>query len=307
MSPYEPTFYLLKRRLPASESGNLLGRVIRRYEDPTLDYTPESPSAALTPDVFSRFVLGPQHDDYVRFTAQTSHTNDRWLKFLTKLSSSQSTSGATTVSAPRITTRRLKLEGEYFAALKATPEVRRRMLEMCPAGDKVYLVVGTMSVRGGTFDRATSRTNGRTVGVSLPLAAAAGAAAMAHGVVLPCGAADVVPEAEAGVTRKQTAASVESFRTAAGGDDDGDEVFAISCKVITRTWQGLGRDVRVKARQPEYRGGQHFGESDESDSESEDEEDEEMEAAAAEGLLLSDGGIEGRSEGVFQPFGTDVA
>jgi hypothetical protein len=45
--------------LQVSESGSLLGRVIRRYEDPTLDYTPESPSAALTPDVFSRFLLGP--------------------------------------------------------------------------------------------------------------------------------------------------------------------------------------------------------------------------------------------------------
>jgi hypothetical protein len=74
--------------LQVSESGSLLGRVIRRYEDPTLDYTPESPSAALTPDVFSRFLLGPQHDHHARFTAQTSHTNDRWLKFLTMLLSS---------------------------------------------------------------------------------------------------------------------------------------------------------------------------------------------------------------------------
>jgi hypothetical protein len=282
---HEPTFYLLKHRLPPSESANLLGRIISRYQDPTLEYTPESPSATLSQ--FNDFLLPPQHDHNARLTTQTTHSSSRHLKYLTRLSSSQTTTAATTVTSPCITTRRLKREQDYFDALKAVPDVRRKMLEMCPVGGRVYLVVGTMSLRAGTFHRTALAEGARSVGVAVPM----GIAAAAAGVSLP-GIGDALPGVDVGVRRAGSVGSRASFETGVGGGEDGgEEVFAVACKVVKRTWRELGRGVTVRSRQPEYRGGQHFGESDEDSDEMSDEEGElgeEEEAALAEGFELGD-------------------
>ncbi|KAG7284485.1 hypothetical protein NEMBOFW57_010860 [Staphylotrichum longicolle] len=214
---YEPTFYLLKHRLPASESTNLLGRIIRRYQDPTLDYTPESPSTTLPS--FPTFLLPAQHADHARLTAQTTHSTSAHFKFLTSFSTTSSTTGTTTVTPPRITTRRLKREADYFAALKAVPEVRRKVLDMCPVSDKVYLVVGTMSVQAGTFSSTSLTQRGRGGGVEVPLALAAGAAALGVGVPLPGGLlGEVLPEVDVGVER-----AGEHF---GAGDEDSDEEWS---------------------------------------------------------------------------------
>lgn len=285
---YEPTFYLLKHRLPASESTNLLGRIIRRYQDPTLDYTPESPSTTLPS--FPTFLLPAQHADHARLTAQTTHSASAHFKFLTSFSTTSSTTGTTTVTAPRITTRRLKREADYFAALKAVPEVRRKVLDMCPVSDKVYLVVGTMSVQAGTFSSTSLTQRGRGGGVEVPLALAAGAAALGVGVPLPGGLlGEVLPEVDVGVERVGEVRTGAVFST---GGEDGEEVFAVACKVVRRSWMGVGRDVRVGGRQPEYRGGQHFGaggeDSDDEWSDGEEELGEEQEAVLAQGLYLED-------------------
>ncbi|KAL2135252.1 hypothetical protein VTI74DRAFT_9237 [Chaetomium olivicolor] len=262
MSPhaYEPTFYLLKHRLPPSESTNLLGRIIRRYQDPTLDYTPDCPSTALSPpENFSRFLLPAQHSTDAHLTACTTASSSRYLKFLARLFSSGATSASTTIASPRVTTRRLKLERDTLALTQ----------------------------------------RGKEAGVALPLGMAAGVAGLAGGVPLPGVGAEVMPDLEAGVGRTSSSASMGTFSTSADGDGEGrEEVFAIACKVITRTWKGIGRDVRVRCRQPEYRGGQHFGDdgrsdSDEEDSEKELELTEEDEAALAEGFEMVDGDFEG--------------
>lgn len=298
---YEPTFFLLKRRLPASESAHLLGRVIRRYEDPTLDYTPESPSTTLnlpvSPEPFTSFLLSPSHDHSAHFTTQLSHSSSRFLKFISLLSTSATSSATTTVTSPCIITRRLKREQAYFSALKSIPHVRRKILDMCPVGDKVYLVVGTMSVQSGTFHRTVAQVKDRSTAVALPLALAATAAGLGVGGVPigPC--AELIPDAEAGVKRADSSASTTSFSTV--GEDGGEEVFAVACKVIRRSWRGFGGDVGMRWRQPEYRGGQHLGSDDEgSDSEEEasgeeSELDEEVEEMIAQGLVLSDEGMEG--------------
>jgi hypothetical protein len=312
---FEPTFFLLKRRLPPSESANLLGRVIRRYQDPTLDYTPESPSQTLSgvESGFSQYLVGVQYDDSARFVAQGIHGRTRWVGFLGVLSSSTATGGSTTVTSPRIITRRLKLEGEYFNALKSVPAIRRKMLDMCPVNDKVYLVVGTMSAQTATFNRTASQSRVKTISASLPLGFATGAAAMSVGVPLPPGAETLVPDAEAGVAREDAFAWAASFSTGAVADDgspleDGEEVFAVACKVITRSWKALGKDVKVRAAQPEYRGGQHFGEGEDGsdpDDGSGDEAgaDEQTEAAIAQGLALTDdgpGGAEAEISSIFR-------
>ena len=91
--------------------------------------------------------------------------------------------------------------------------------------------------------------------------------------------------------------------TAVGEDGEADEaaeeVFAIACKEVTRDWQGFGNDVKMKAKRPEYRGGQHFGQDDDSDSDVESGDDEGAETLAAQGLSLAD-----PRSGVFDPKST---
>ncbi|OAQ59802.1 hypothetical protein VFPPC_09916 [Pochonia chlamydosporia 170] len=287
---YTPTFFLLKNRMPASESADLLGRVVRRYQDPVFDYTPESPESTLTSDVFARFRLSPQYDDDARYTGQAALSSNALFQLLTRLSASNTTSNTTAVVSPRIVTRRLKLESEYFAALKANPAIRRKLLEMCPVNDKVYLIVGTMSVQEASFERSTLMGRSTNTGITLPLGLAASAASIATGVPLP-GVADAIPDAEAGFERGSVVSSTASFTTSV---KEGEEVIAIACRTVTRTWRGFGKDVQMGTRQPEYRGGQHFGEGSGSDSEFEDEDEggsgrsEEVEAALAMGLELGD-------------------
>ncbi|KAK0736382.1 hypothetical protein B0T21DRAFT_366815 [Apiosordaria backusii] len=287
MAPlYEPTFFLLKRRLPPSESAHLLGRIIRRYQDPTLDFTPDCPSDALTPAIFNKFLLEPQDDNSASFTAQSATNRNLYLKFISLLSTASTSSSATTVTSPRITTRRLKLEQAYFNTLKSIPEVRRQILEMCPIGDKVYLVVGTMSVATATFTSATSTSKTNTVGVSVPLGLMASAATTASvGLPLPPGVAEMMPNFDMGVAKGDLKGGESRYET----HEQREEVFAVACKAVTRTWQGLGGDVRVAARNPEYRGGQHLGEdTDEGEDEDEGEDDGVDEEMLARALTLVD-------------------
>ncbi len=286
-SAYEPTFVFLKQRLGPSQSANILGRVIHQYQDPTFDSTPDSPGEALSPPgpVFADFLLEPQYDYDARVTAQTTTTSSKYLKLLALLSRSSTIAGATTVTSPRITTRRLGKVPAYFAALKSIPHVRRRLLEMCPVNKAVYLVVGTMSAQTAAFHRSASTQHAAGGGVAVPTALAASAAAMAVGVPLPV-PGEVLPDVEAGVARVDSAATTAAFRTApAGEEEEGEEVFAIACKVVKRSFVRLGTDVRVSARRPEFTGAQHFG-VDDDDEEEELGEDEA--ACLAQGLTLED-------------------
>ena len=290
---YEPTFFLLKRRTPASDSAHLLGRVICQYQDPTLDYTPESPSESLTSATFAKFLMGVQHDDTAQFKARASQDKNLWAKMkgLLSLSSNSAEGGTTEVISPRITTRRLRLEAEYFKALKANPEVRRKILEMCPVGGKaVYLVVGTMSIQTAAFKMAGRQRNSANASGVLPVGAAASAAAASAGIPFP---PQGIPNPEIGLDRSDSSDWTMDFSATAVGEgeeaDEGlEEVFAVSCKAITRDWHGFGSNFNVKKKRPEYRGGLHFGRSDDSNSDEESDDDAEVEKVAAQNLSLTE-------------------
>lgn len=293
MALHEPTFFLLKRRIPASDSAHLLGRVIRKYQDPTSDYTPKSPSESLTRATFDEFLLGVQYDDTAHFTARASQDEKLWARIRGLLSFSSSTAegGTTEVISPRITTRRLRLEADYFNALKANPEARRKLLEMCPVGGKaVYLVVGTMSIQTATFKRTGTLRDNTDVSSVLPIGAAASTAAASVGIPFD---PQAVPNPEIGVQHLNSSDwTMDSSATATGVDGEADEgaeeVFAISCKAVSRDWQGFGSDFRVKEKRPEYRGGQHFGKNDDSNSDEESDDNEEVETLAAQNLSLTE-------------------
>jgi hypothetical protein len=283
---YEPKFFLLKRRLPATESANILGRVVQHYQDPTRDYTPDSPSRSVTPDVFKTFLLGVQYDTNAFLKAQAARNDGFRAKFsaLLSFSTNSAEGGSTTVESPRIITRRLKLEQNYFEALKAVPEVRRRLLEMCSVGDKVYLIVGTMSAETAKFEQTVAQTKGSSLSGSLqlPLGVAMSMGGVPH--------LDKVSSPEASTSHSESSKwSMKFSSTAIGEDDssgDAEEVFAVACREISRSWRNLGQDVKMKTKPPEYRGGQHFGTEEDSDSADEDDVNEEVEVLAAEGLNL---------------------
>lgn len=129
---------------------------------------------------------------------------------------------------------------------------------MCPINETVYLVVGSMRARGATFERSTRAGRNTGGGTRLPVGAVAGVPVVMGGVV---------PDLEAGLEQSRLAGVTVSFTT----EDEDEQVFAVACRVIKRTWRGLGKDMRVGTRQPEYHGGLHFG----SDIDSDDSEDEE--------------------------------
>ena len=64
-------------------------------------------------------------------------------------------------------------------------------------------------------------------------------------------------------------------------------MFAIACKVAKKRMVKLGTGVQIRARQPEYRGAQHFGVEMYGGDEEEELTEDEM-AALAEGLYMED-------------------
>ncbi len=289
----EPIFVVLKHRLTACEGANILGRVIHNYQDPTYNYTPASPREALTAPgpAFSDFLLNPQYDYNARLTAHATQSSSHHLKFLTHVTRSTTSEGNTSVISPCVTTRRLKLEADYLSALKSLPDVRRKLLKMCTFGSPTYLVVGTMSAESASIQRTARTQRAGGGGVAVPLALAASAATAVAGVLLPV-PGELLPDAEAGVNRANSAVTTAAFRIGTGEGETAagrEEVFAIACKVIRRSLASLGVDVRVQEAQPLYEGAQHFG-GEEGDDLARREEDlgEEEEALLVEGLELED-------------------
>jgi len=268
----ELKFYILKRRVPPPDSESLLGRVVSHFLNPTHDFTPDSPAAALTPSVLNKFLLEEQVDYDAQITTSATKDSSFWAKVKDVLSATaeSSQSRSCELTARTILVRGLKQESSYFAALRAIPEVYNRMLEMCGRGGKAYLIVGTMSARTANI-KATSNQAAKVAGVgSVPvgiLPAVAGGAPLATGI----------GNVEVGVER----ASAMEWSVNYSVKDDTLEVIAIACREVTRDWQGLGNDIKMRSRQPEYRGGRHFG-NDDSESDEEDE----------DGLRLSGGQVQ---------------
>jgi len=283
-------FLALKTPLSPSESANLLGRVVLSYNDLHHGHTPESPAATLTPTQFARFV-DVRHSDDATFTAHASASSSGFLDVFARASAATTATGNVTVTAPRVTTRQLRPQVDYFAALKADPTVRDKLLEMCPVNDTVYLIVGTMSAQYARFERTTLSGRNTNGGVTLPIGALASAATIAAGVpiVTPELLGGTIPDLKAGIKRERLEGGTATFIMPPSEEGDGEQVFAVACRVVKRTWRGLGKEVRVRPRQPEYSGGLHFGSNDSDDSENEDSSDDETEAdkiALAEGLEL---------------------
>ncbi|KAL8380762.1 hypothetical protein RB595_005174 [Gaeumannomyces hyphopodioides] len=268
--PRELKFFLLKRRLPAPESATVLGQIVKNFLSPTSDYTPQSPAEALTPSVLSSFLLEEQTDHDAHITASSSKDRSFWtrVKAVASVNAHDAQGGSSEITSPSIAVRGLKRESAYLTALKSVPEVRRDMLRLCPVGGKAYLIVGTMSFQTATVKRGGNREDGTGVSATVPVA---GELATTTGI-------------ELGAERSSSAAWTTGYNVKGAEDNKsnggGQEVFAVACKEISRSLLGMGRDVKLRNKQPEYRGGVHFGSDDSSESDEEEEEDEELPSPA---------------------------
>lgn len=88
-----------------------------------------------------------------------------------------------------------------------------------------------------------------------------------------------MPDLEVGYHRSRLAGGTASFTTA---EEQGEQVFAVVCRAIKRTWHGLGNDMCMKTSQPEYTGGVHYGSDDSDEDEDEDEDERRDEAGLSE-------------------------
>jgi len=255
---HELKFFLLKRRLPSSESASILGRVVKHFLSPTSDYTPQSPEGALTPGVWSQFLLEQQVDHDAHITASASKDDSFWAKVRGVLAAKANAAedGSSEITSPRVLVRALKRESTYLEALKKAPHVRREMLRLCPVGGKVYLVVGTMSFATARVRRTGNRATGAGASATVPVAGGVDA-----------GGASI----ELGAERSSSAAWTTDYTVQVGDAvGGGQEVFAIACREISRNLLGMGADVKLRIAQPEYRGGVHFGVDDSGDSDDSD-------------------------------------
>ena len=262
---------------------------MRNFQDPTFDYAPSSPQVSLSPEVYNTFLMAPQHEDATTITARASKDSRLMVKLqsLFSFSSSAETGGSTSITSPRVTIRRLRLEPDYFAALSKIDTIREKILDMCPYGDRIYLVVGTMS-----FHTAEMKTMGNIrneTEAKVTIAAGSAAAAIACGP-FPAFKPDMGnAELESGHASSSDW-TMESTATAVGqgGEDDphAEEIFAVAYRIVRRDWMGLGKNVRITRKRPTYRSGQHFGGS-ENDSDDDEKKEELGPEPTSQGLKIS--------------------
>lgn len=254
-SSHQPTYYLLKERIPASETPTLLGRIVRNFHDPLAICTPW-PFEHVPASTLEQFVSSPQIEQATTIILAGSKSTrlSTALNGILSTDRSRNAESETRIEAAQIVTERLKREDEFYDFIRNIPKVRERMNSVCPQGpgSKAYMIVGVKS-----FNRAkvmTSSVNNTSSGN-------AGAITFPGGFVRQTSLIETN-----GVVRSDTSeirvhaygsvsTSVEATVIAAGKPqiDGPREAFAISYRIISRSWTGRGFVFRGK--NPEYRGG----------------------------------------------------
>lgn len=261
MADQEPTFYLLKRRLPSQETPLMLGRIVRSFQDPTASYVPEDPTLVI--DLASH--LQETHDHDVSLLAKASRDNALTAKLqgLLSLGSSYSGQSEIRVESSSITTRRLKNLDSVWTALKADMAIATLVQEMIRSNGKAYLVIGVMTIQSGNIRRTGAKRSEQNASAHIPIGAAATASGMA---VVP-------PNAAAELTASHGKALDWEMNGTVGqnGDENPEEIFAVEYKVLKRSW--LRKDIKMQDKVPDYKGGSTYAaDSGDDDDDSDDNE-----------------------------------
>ncbi|KAL0940230.1 uncharacterized protein CTRU02_202993 [Colletotrichum truncatum] len=258
MANQEPTFYLLKRRLPSNETPLMLGRIVRQFQDPTASYVPEDPSLIFAG--LQSHILETQDRD-VELLSRASRDSElaAKLKGLLSLNSSLSRQSETRVESSLVITRRLKNLDTVWAALKGDTAVATRVQEMIKSKGKAFMVTGVMVIQSGSIQRLGARQSEQGASAHIPV----GAAAAASGVPIR---ADI--NAEVSVSHGSELDWSMKGNVGQDGTDNSEEIFAVEYKVLKRGW--LGKDVKLQSKVPDFKGGSTYADDDDDDDESDD-------------------------------------
>lgn len=248
----EPLFYILKYRLPASETQNLLGRFVKHFNSPLDVYTPEKPA-----EIFDSLPV-------VQTTIKDAHlfiqsANDKTLKIVLQnlLSFGKASSGRQELNlgSSRIKTWRLRQREDVFKALIANDAVKRKVLEYLPVGGKLYMIVGMMTCEHahikGFGQSGNKVSSSGTVPVSQMAALVSGVP-----VSIPVGNIEVQTE------------TLSSADWSLSGKAQGAEVFAVEYRIVKRPFVGFGKSLSLAKKNPHFNTGLTYGVSDDEDEES---------------------------------------
>ncbi|KAI9771181.1 MAG: hypothetical protein M1840_002532 [Geoglossum simile] len=291
MNGHQPCWYVLKSGIPAESP--LLGRIVQHFQDPGAQYTPEDPSTTVTfPKIEETLKTG------FRVDLRTAKDNALRSRLRGLLSFADAVAGEQEyhLEAAAIRERRLTKYGDVFKLLVSVQEVREKLTEMMPEfGSKTFLIVGTLSISGGSsIKNAGKRSTEKKAHGILPVGSAAMAAASGVGG-LPR-ARQAVGDVELEAERKTSSDwSMEGVTV-------DEEIFAIDCRVISRSWAGCGREVKYRDTMPRFPGGLTMGrETTREDNDEESDDENTQWDISEEGLLLDDlGSLGGHLLGVSE-------
>ena len=238
----EPTYFLLKRRLPASV--DLLGRITDSFQDPTGgSYTPEHPSSLIGAEE----ILETKETKFELNAKSTQHQS-RGARLCELLQSQKSTSSDSSlyVDSPQVTSRHLTQYRKVFERLKNVDEIRDELQDVLPVGGQAYMIVGTMSINNALAERHGHASRELDMDASLPTVDTL--------TGIPTGTD--ISSVGTSASKKSSNHWTLNSRT------DGWETFAVQYRVIKRSWGGFGKRAIFTNREPEYQGNLTYGNND---------------------------------------------
>lgn len=154
----EPTYYVLKRRIPSTE--DWLGRIVQHYQDPTASFVSpsvESGEASASP---TKILTTTETDFHLNVHASKESSIKAQLTQLLKIGNTTTISDVLELSTPRITYRWLASYSDVFDQVRAQPGIAKRLLKMVPVGHKAYMIVGLVQIEAGSCIRQSKTTRG---------------------------------------------------------------------------------------------------------------------------------------------------
>ena len=263
-SANEPTYYILKRRIPSNQ--DWLGRIVQYFQDPTASYTPSQAISSILP---SDILTTTESDFHLKLSRTKDSVLRTRLNRLLAIENSLSRHDDLVLDTPLLTHRRLTNFSKVFEHTKGNPEVTKDLQDMLPLGRTAYMIVGLVEIETACIQRSTNATKSLDNGVTLPVVdlalAAASVPVSLNGIgdiELQCGKKNSYSSETSSISRSK-------------------EIIAFEYRLIRRNFGGLGRQLVYRDSIPKIRAGLTFGAGDEED-ESEDDDEEEEEAANLE-------------------------
>jgi hypothetical protein len=278
----EPTFFVLKRRLPATETPHMLGRLVAHFYSPLDNCTPESPRKLLPGLISSSEYFTDERDANLILKDMKDNSLRARLEGLLSVSHTSSSSGQLRLQSTLVRTWRLKNYRDVSLEILNTDEVRQKLPKLVPIGGKAYFITGIMTCVNAEIKHGGDNITTNNAEIRLPVAAIAAAAA---------GAPITTNLGSIALGHDQAHKGNWVFEATGKGE----EVFAVEYRLVKRDWVGFGK-VGVREADLRRMPGLKFGGGEE---EIEDSAPEEKVVITDEGLNSKNAGKERGKQAIF--------